>query len=92
MACMASITYTPLPKAKQLRARSSKRTKKKLGVKNMFWSQEMLNTFKKTWEEVAAEQVAKDPMFKKVYDDLMSFRSEYKYWQSKGFLPRNCGK
>jgi len=52
----------------------------------------MLALFKKTWEEVAAEQVAKDPIFKKCFDDLQAFRADYKYWQSLGFLPRNCGK
>ncbi len=60
----------------------------KRGVKNMYWSDEMLKTFKKAWEEVAAEQSAKNPFFKKVWDDLSAFRAEYKLWQTYGFLPR----
>jgi TRAP-type mannitol/chloroaromatic compound transport system substrate-binding protein len=64
----------------------------KRGVKNMYWSDEMLETFKEAWEEVAAEMSAKDPFFKKAYEDLMAFRADYKYWNSLGFLPRNCGK
>lgn len=64
----------------------------KRGVINEYWSDDMLALFKKTWEEVAAEQVAKDPIFKKCFDDLQAFRVDYKYWQSLGFLPRNCGK
>lgn len=60
----------------------------KRGVTNKYWSDEMLSTFKKTWEEVVAEQ-AKDPMFKKVYDNMSAFREEYKYWSAWGFLPRS---
>ena len=62
----------------------------KRGVKNMYWSQEMLDTFKKVWEEVAQEQMEKDPAFKKAFESLQAFREDYKYWQTKGFLPRNC--
>ena len=58
------------------------------GVTNMYWSDEMLAHFKNAWEEVAAEQSAKDPFFKKVNDDLNAFREEYKLWQTYGFLPR----
>ena len=57
------------------------------GVKNMYWSDEMLANFKKAWDEVVVEQT-KDPMFKKVYDNLNAFRADYKYWSQYGFLPR----
>ncbi len=30
----------------------------------------------------------KDPFFKKVWEDLQSFRGEYKIWQTYAFLPR----
>ena len=63
----------------------------KRGVKNMYWSDDMLMTFKKAWEEVVAEQ-SKDPMFKKVYDHMSAFRAEYKYWSEYGFLPRGAKK
>jgi TRAP-type mannitol/chloroaromatic compound transport system substrate-binding protein len=63
----------------------------KRGVKNMYWSDEMLATFKKAWDEVVAEQ-AKDPMFKKVYDHMSAFRADYKYWSEWGFLPRGSKK
>ena len=43
------------------------------GVQVKQWSPEMIETFRKTWEEVAAEQSAKDPFFKKVWDDLQAF-------------------
>jgi TRAP-type mannitol/chloroaromatic compound transport system substrate-binding protein len=62
----------------------------KRGVKTMYWSEEILDEFKRKWEEVATEMSAKDPFFKKAYEDLKAFREEYKYWQTLGFLPRNC--
>ena len=36
----------------------------------------------------ATEEAAKDAFFKKVWDDLSTFREEYKVWQTYGFLPR----
>jgi len=50
------------------------------------WSPEMLNLFKTTWEEVAAEQAEKDPFFKKVWEDLSAFRAEYATWGDRGYL------
>ena len=64
----------------------------KRGVKNMYWSDSMLEQFKKAWEDVSAEMSAKDPFYKKAYKDLSDFRSEYEFWGSLGFLPRNCVK
>jgi TRAP-type mannitol/chloroaromatic compound transport system substrate-binding protein len=60
----------------------------KNGVTNMYWPDEMLDTFKKAWEEVAVEQANQDAFFKKVWDDLSAFRKDYKLWQTYGFLPR----
>jgi len=67
---------------------SMKKNVEERGVTNMYWSNEMLDHFKKAWEEVAAEQAGKDTFFKKVWDDLSAFREEYKLWQTYGFLPR----
>ena len=58
------------------------------GVINKYWSPEMLATFKAKWDEVAAEQAAKDPNFKKIYDDLSAFRKTYDIWEANAFLPR----
>jgi TRAP-type mannitol/chloroaromatic compound transport system substrate-binding protein len=60
----------------------------KNGVKIMFWNDKMLGAFKGAWEEVAKEQSAEDPMFKKVYDDMSEFRAGYAVWKKNGFLPR----
>jgi TRAP-type mannitol/chloroaromatic compound transport system substrate-binding protein len=60
----------------------------KRGVKNMYWSNDMLKLFKKTWLEVAAEQAGKDAFFKKAWDDYSAFDQNYQFWSSLGFLPR----
>lgn len=57
------------------------------GVKNMYWNDEMLAAFKGAWDEVVKEQ-SQDAFFKKVWDNLSTFREEYKYWSDWGFLPR----
>jgi len=60
----------------------------KHGVQIKYWSDDMLDTFKKTWTDIAAEEAEKDPFFKKVWTDLEGFRSGYKLWKTYGFLPR----
>ena len=34
------------------------------------------------------KNAAKNPFFKKVWDDFSAFDEEYKYWSSIGYLPR----
>jgi len=58
----------------------------------MYWSPEMLQAFKQAWEEVVKEECAKDPMFKKTWDNLEAFRAEYKVYSDLGFLPRTKDK
>ena len=65
-----------------------KRNVEERGVTNMYWNDAMLAKYKAAWEEVAAEQSAKDAFFKKVWDDLSAFRQDYKLWQTYAFLPR----
>ncbi|MDV7340613.1 TRAP transporter substrate-binding protein [Terasakiella sp. A23] len=59
----------------------------KNGVKIMRWNDEMLAAFKGAWDEVATEQ-SQDAGFKKVYDDLTTFRNGYAIWKENAFLPR----
>ncbi len=42
-----------------------KENSEKHGVKNLYWSDEMLAAFESAWKEVVQEEIAKDPMFKK---------------------------
>ncbi len=58
------------------------------GVIMKQWSPEMLNTFRTTWADVAAEEAGKDEFFKKVLDDMTAFRDGYKIWKENAFLPR----
>jgi TRAP-type mannitol/chloroaromatic compound transport system substrate-binding protein len=78
-----SFAHTEAIQGKVIRDNASQR-----GVKNMYWSDEMLNTFKQAWEDVAKEQAAKDAFFKKVWDDFSAFHKDYSHWASLGFLPR----
>jgi TRAP-type mannitol/chloroaromatic compound transport system substrate-binding protein len=48
----------------------------------------MLQLFRDTWEEVAAEESANDAYFAEVYADLSQFRSNYDLWEENAFLPR----
>jgi TRAP-type mannitol/chloroaromatic compound transport system substrate-binding protein len=87
--CKASLMNS-IAMGEATQAKIIKENVEKHGVKNMYWSPEMLNAFQNAWEEVAAEMSAKDPFFKKAYDDLKAFRDEYNSWRTLGFLPRNC--
>ena len=89
MACMAGITNS-IAEGESSQGPVIKANKLERGVNNMYWSQEMLDIFKEKWLEVAVELKQKDAFFAKAYDDLMQFREEYAFWQSKGFLPRGC--
>ncbi len=60
----------------------------KHGVEIKQWSDEMLAVFQETWSEVAAEEAANDPFFKKVLDDMTAFRENYGVWKTNAFLPR----
>jgi TRAP-type mannitol/chloroaromatic compound transport system substrate-binding protein len=57
-------------------------------VKVMDFSPEMLIQIRAAWLEVVEELSAKNPLFKKVWDDLSTFRSTYNLWEEHGFLPR----
>ncbi|MGB7316613.1 MAG: TRAP transporter substrate-binding protein [Planktotalea sp.] len=58
------------------------------GVQIKQWSDEMLATFRSTWDEVAAEEAAGDEFFNKVLTDMNEFRDGYKIWKENAFLPR----
>ena len=62
------------------------KTLKSKGVTIHHWSPEMLAAFKKAWDEVVAEESAKSPEFKRVYDTYSKFRKEYKVWSHMGYI------
>lgn len=57
-------------------------------VNIMTWSDEMLDTFRTTWDEVAVEEAEKDAFFATVLADLTEFRDGYAVWKENAFLPR----
>ena len=87
MVTKASLTYS-IAYGEGSQGKIIKENAEKYHVHNMYWSDEMLNTFRKAWLEVVAEETAKDAFFKKVWDDLQAFRANYSYWNSLAFLPR----
>ena len=56
------------------------------GVKLMKWPQNFIDAFEKAWNEVAAEQSAKSPEFKKAWDSYIAFRKDYAIWKDMGYL------
>ena len=58
------------------------------GVENRYWSGEMLDLFRETWEQVLAEEKAKDPEFVRIWDNLAAFREDYAVWNQWAFMPR----
>ncbi|MCH9809158.1 MAG: TRAP transporter substrate-binding protein [Alphaproteobacteria bacterium] len=61
----------------------------KNGVTIKRWTPEQLAVFKKTWNEVAAEEAGKDAFFKKVWDNFQTFDKGYALWKKNAFLPRD---
>lgn len=81
-----------LANSEALQAKIIKENAEKHGVKNLYWSDDMLKALHKAWLEVAAEESAKDPMFKKVWTDMKAFMKEHDIWESYGYLPRAKAK
>lgn len=63
----------------------------KHGVIIKYWGPEFLDAFRKAWLQVVEEYKAKDPFFKKVWEDLESFRKDYAMYQALSTLPRRTG-
>lgn len=59
----------------------------KNGVELRYWNDTMLTAFKTAWEEVAEEQSASNPFFKEVWQDMTTFRENYKLWKNNAYLP-----
>ncbi|MCD6269662.1 MAG: TRAP transporter substrate-binding protein [Deltaproteobacteria bacterium] len=87
LATRANITVS-LAYSEAIQGAVIKENAEKRGVHNMYWSDEMLSTFKQSWDEVVQEQVDQNPGFKKIWDDLSAFRADYAYWKALAFLPR----
>ncbi len=58
----------------------------KHGVQVKRWTPDILAAMEKAWGEVVAEESAKNPQFKKVFDSYAAFRKDYAIWKEYGYL------
>ena len=56
------------------------------GVTIHRWPDSLLEEFEAKWQEVVAEESAKDPLFKRIYESFSAFRQEYRIWKEHGYL------
>jgi TRAP-type mannitol/chloroaromatic compound transport system substrate-binding protein len=70
--------------ATQFGVMAEMRDKHKVQVKR--WNDRELAAFEKAWLEVIAEESAKDPLFKRIADDYLTFRKNYDIWGSAQVL------
>jgi TRAP-type mannitol/chloroaromatic compound transport system substrate-binding protein len=66
--------------------KAMKEMQEKGGVQIKVWPREILAAYEKAWNEVVAEESAKNPNFKKVYDSYAQFRRNYGIWRELGYL------
>jgi TRAP-type mannitol/chloroaromatic compound transport system substrate-binding protein len=58
----------------------------KNGVQIRKWSPEIMAAIEKAWHEVIAEESAKNPQFKRVWDSYSKFRADYAIWRDHGYV------
>jgi TRAP-type mannitol/chloroaromatic compound transport system substrate-binding protein len=56
------------------------------GVQIKRWPAEIMAAYEKAWTEVAADEAAKNPMFKKGWESYSAFRKNYAIWKDLGYL------
>ena len=56
------------------------------GVNLHDWPPEFMAKFKEGWEAVVAEEVQKDPLFKRTYESYTAFRAKYKVWGDRAYI------
>ena len=56
------------------------------GVTIHRWPEATLDALRATWAEVVAEESAKDPLFKRIWDSYSSFRESYATWKQYGYI------
>jgi len=56
------------------------------GVTLKRWPDSFLAAFREKWDEVVAEQSAKDPLFKEVADSYNKFNNDYQIWFKNAYM------
>ena len=87
LTCRAQMTES-FAEGEAIQFTAMQRNVEENGVTIVDWTPEMLDVFRTTWEEVAAEEAANDAFFAKVYGNLNEFSEGYELWKSHAFLPR----
>ena len=59
---------------------------KSKGVTVHKWPDEVLAKFEAAWKQVAEEEAAKDPLFKKIWENYSAFRASYKPWKELAYI------
>jgi TRAP-type mannitol/chloroaromatic compound transport system substrate-binding protein len=59
------------------------------GVRTLPLPADVLQQLKNATAEVMAEEAARNPMFKKVYESQQAFAAKYQDWKRLGYLPRD---
>jgi len=77
-----------LARGEAAQAPAMQRMRDKHGVHIMYWSDDILDAFKKGWDEVVAEESAVNPKFKRVNDSYAKFREEFALWGKNGYLKK----
>ncbi len=85
--CVAAVTMA-IAKAEAVQGAALAKFEKE-GVTLHQFDKKLLDAFAKASKDVLAEESAKDPMFKKIYDSMTAFQGANEKWQSKGYLPRD---
>jgi len=70
--------------ATQFGVMAEMRDKHKVQVKR--WKDSELAAYEKAWNDVIAEESAKDPLFKRIADDYVDFRKKYALWGEAQFM------
>jgi TRAP-type mannitol/chloroaromatic compound transport system substrate-binding protein len=69
-----------------LQWRAIREMQEKSGVQVRRWPAEILAAYEKAWNEVVAEESARNPNFKRVWDSYARFRADYAIWREHGYL------
>lgn len=56
-----------------------------MGVELHAWPDEILLDLRRSWEEVIAEETARDPLLAEAWRDYLDFRAGYQDWQERAY-------
>ena len=59
---------------------------KQKGVQIHYWSPEIIAAYRSAWDEVARDEMAENPNFKRVYENLQAFRNQFSIWRDNAYL------